>query len=98
MQTRYVKVVCDVYCKWVNEPPKYRAFVNGELFVERTWIWNDVYLEEEFQIEAPPGLYNITYELVDPHNAGLKVRNMRVVAGPGRFLKDNRLEINDASQ
>jgi hypothetical protein len=95
MQTRFVKLICDVYCKWQGTPPRYRAYINGELFTERTWIWNGVYLEEEFQIEAPPGVYEIKYELVDSSDAGLKVRNIRVATGPGRINKMQQLEIHD---
>lgn len=81
MRTQYVRVLCDVHCDWQGTPPRYRAYLNDELFTERTWIWNDVYLEEAFQIEAPPGKYTLRYELVDADSAKLKVKNMRVDKG-----------------
>jgi hypothetical protein len=96
MQNQFVKVVVDVYCKWSNRQPRYRAYVNNELFCERTWIWDHVYLEEEFQIQAPPGKYTIRYELLDPEGAGLKTRNMRVQHGPASII-NGEVHIHHAS-
>jgi len=92
MSTKFVRVVCDVTCGWSGTPPRYRAYVNDELFTERTWIWTDSYLEELLQIQAPPGKYIIRYELVDPDSARLKVKNIRVEAGDAVVGK-NILEI-----
>jgi hypothetical protein len=55
-----------------------------------------VYLEEEFQIQAPPGQYQIRYELLDPEGTGLKTRNMRVVHGPARIV-NGAVHIHHAS-
>jgi hypothetical protein len=93
MHTHDIKVLCDVYCKWSKEPPVYRLFVNEELFTERTWIWQNAYLEEELIVRAAPGQYPIEYQLITSSGAGLKVRNIRVVHGPARIWKDNILEI-----
>jgi hypothetical protein len=91
MQTKSVQVHCDVYCKWDNNDTRYRLYVNDELFTERTWIWpaKDYYLEEVIPIEAPPGQYTIRYELLEPTDSRLKIRNMRVASGNARFL-DNQ--------
>jgi hypothetical protein len=78
MPTQFVQVVCDVSCTWSGTPPRYRAYVNDELFTERTWIWTHTYLEELFQIKAPVGKYTIKYELVDTESATLKVKNLRM--------------------
>ena len=88
MSQKYVRVLCDVDCDWEGLPPVYRVYVNDELFTERTWIWTDARLEEAIQIEADPGDYNISYELVPPHLATIKVSNMRVDDGPGRIIKN----------
>lgn len=93
MQTQFVRVLCDVHCAWEGQPPRYRAYLNDELFTERTWIWNDVYLEEAFQIQAAPGKYTLRYELVDTESAQLKVKNMRVVDGNANIHKGT-LEIH----
>lgn len=83
MPDYFVRVTCDVHCTWSKHPPRYRAYVNDELFTERTWIWQDTYLEETFQILAPPGKYLIRYQLVDTKRAQLEVRNYRVEPDPG---------------
>jgi hypothetical protein len=85
MNKKFVQVLCDVDCAWEGLAPTYRLYVNDELFAERTWIWQNEYLEELIQIEAVPGLYEIKYELVPPHLAQLSVGNMRIEYGPGEM-------------
>ena len=80
---QFIRVLCDVDCSWTETPPVYRVYVDDELFAERTWRWRDEYLEEMIQIEAEPGEYVISYELVDSSGATLRVLNMRVDYGPG---------------
>lgn len=88
-----VKAIIDVYCHWHEKEPKYRAFVNHELFTERTWIWDkNTHLEEEFVINAPPGVYEIKYELVNPEQAQLVTKNLRLVEGKARIM-GNAVEI-----
>ena len=84
MQTEFVMAVCDVHVKWKQgDPPRYRCYVNDELFTERSWIWHDRHLEEHIPIQAEPGHYTIRYELVEPECARIKVHNLRVITGPG---------------
>lgn len=94
MTKHFVRVLCDVHCDWTGEPPKYRVFVADELFTERTFIWTDSFLEEVLQISAEPGKYPIRYELVEPHNATLDIRNVRVELGPADVTKTT-LRIRD---
>jgi len=94
MARQFVRLLADVHCVWEGLSPIYRAYVNDELFAERTWIWTDSYLEECFQIEAEPGEYTIRYELVPPHLAQLTVENIRVDHGPAT-VNDNILRIAD---
>ena len=91
------QVICDVYCHHVSDDTRYRLYVNDELFAERTWIWNDCYLEETLQILAPAGEYHIRHELVQPCLASLEVRNPRVEYGPARIQGDT-LMISEAAQ
>jgi hypothetical protein len=89
----FVRVICDVFCKWDDTSPVYRCYVNDELFAERTWIWRDIYLEENLQIEAVPGQYPIRFEFVEEVGARLKVKNIRVDHGPGRIINNSIVEI-----
>ena len=97
MNKKFVRVLCDVDCDWEGLEPSYRVYVNDELFVERTWIWNDEYLEELLQINAEPGVYTIRYELVPPHLAQLTVKNMRVELGDAEIVNNNILRIKHES-
>lgn len=97
MQTEFVIAVADVDCEWSGEPPRYRCYVNDELFTERTWIWPDMYLEEALQIQAQPGTYNIRYELVDTRDAKLNVRNFRIKIGPATMNQTGCLIIRESA-
>ena len=90
MQTKSVQVHCDVYCKWDGNDTRYRLYVNDELFTERSWIWSgkDYYLEEVISIEAPPGLYKIRYELLEPTGSKLKIRKIRVTSKNAAIHED----------
>lgn len=95
MKTQFVKVVHDLHCAWQGLPPRYRVYVEDELFVERTWIWQGVYLEEALQIQAPPGQYQIRFELCDTEQAQLRIKNGRVETGLAKLHKHGILEIID---
>jgi hypothetical protein len=90
MQTKSVQVQCDVYCKWDGSDTRYRLYVNDELFTERSWIWRgkEYYLEEVITIEALPGLYEIKYELLEPTQNKLGIKNMRVISGNATMHKN----------
>jgi len=79
-------------------PPRYRTWINNEMFVERSWLWPGAYAEEMFQIEAPPGQYSVRVENLQPERALLKTSDLRVDFGPGRILDNNILEVYDESQ
>jgi hypothetical protein len=93
MQTEFVIAKCDVYCEWTGPHPRYRCYVNDELFSERTWIWQDMYLEESLQIQAPPGKYTVRVEWLDTEHATIKVRNLRVDTGLALMTPDGRVHI-----
>ena len=93
MTKQFVRVLAEISCKWEGLNPIYRAYVNDELFAERTWIWGTDGLEEMLQIEAKPGYYTIRFELVPPHLAELTVENLRVDYGSAT-LKKNVLRIS----
>lgn len=89
-----VRVLVDVECIWTGDPPRYRIFVDNEMFTERTWIWTSHYLEEALTIVANPGKYTIRGELVDFHRAALHLTNWRVDVGPA-VIREGVLEIRD---
>jgi len=45
------------------------------------------------QIQALPGNYHIRYELVNPENASIKVKNLRIVNGPAIINLENAIQI-----
>lgn len=98
MTKKFVRVQADLHCDWEGLSPIYRVYVNDELFTERTWIWTDMYLEENLEIEAEPGKYHLRFELVPPHLAELRVENVRVQTGPGNIKSNSVLRIADESQ
>ena len=92
-------VICDVTAKVLDHPFRYRVYVNNELFAERSWIWQGVYLEEMLPISAPTGVYPIRFETVDDAHGRIKVRNYRV-EGAGRIIMyqgETALEISNES-
>lgn len=93
MQREFVLVTCDVDCKWTGEFPRYRVYVNDEMFTERSWIWHNDYLKENIQINAPAGAYKIKLQLLDTAHAELIVSNMRVKTGPATISPEGDLVI-----
>jgi hypothetical protein len=95
MKPQSVQVQYDVFCDWQDSPPMYRLYVNNELFTERSFIWQDQYLEEVIAIDAVPGDYVIQYELVG--SGTLIATNPRVNHGTAEFVDNTTLRINNAS-
>jgi hypothetical protein len=93
MTQQFVRVLADVHCDCApDQRPIYRLYVDDELFTERTWIWQNVYLEEVIPILAEPGDYVIRYELVPGTTAGLNIQNLRVAEGSAT-IQDATLRI-----
>jgi hypothetical protein len=93
MQNEFVIARADVDMRWTGPHPRYRLWVGGELFAERTWIWHDFYLDESIQIEAPPGKYEVRYECLDPEHARLRISNLRIDTGPAIITKAGEIQI-----
>ena len=92
MTKEFVRVLADIDCEWEGLNPVYRMYVNDKLFAERTWLWTTEYLEEMIPILAEPGEYTLSWELVPPHLATLKVTNIRVTEGTAE-IADNIVRI-----
>ena len=92
MTAQFVLIKADVSVEWSGPHPNYRLYVGGELFSERTWIWREEYLEEFIQIYAPPGDYELHWELVPPAQGHIEVVNVRIDEGPpGASIVNNSL-------
>ena len=97
MRNEFVMVLTDVNCNWSGEPPRYRCYVNDELFTERTWIWTENYLEEQLQILVEPGEYQIHYELVDAEDATLTANNYRITHGSASVNHTGCVTVQESS-
>ena len=95
MITRFVQLLCDIDCEWGEVSPKYRIYVNNELFSERTWIWRDQYLEEMLQLQVEPGRYLIKFEVVDGEPSDLEFTNGRVTQGPAKIKNNQLLKVGE---
>lgn len=95
MKPQSVQIQYDVFCDWHDSPPVYRLYVNNELFTERSFVWRDQYLEEVIAIDAPPGDYQIRYELIG--TGQLTAANPRVNHGTAEFTDNNTLRIMNES-
>ena len=97
MQTECVTVVVDVDCEWFRNPPRYRCYVNDELFTERTWIWSDMYLEESLVIQGAPGTYQVRYELVGADSdVKLNISNYKIQSGSGTVDQNGCVTIQES--
>jgi len=92
-----VVVRADVSVVWQGVPPNYRVYVGDEMFTERTWVWQEQYLEERLVVNAPPGKYNLRWELVPPAQGKIEVTNIRIEHGAAHahIKKDSQLRITE---
>jgi len=97
MNRQSVVVRADVSVEWQGDPPDYRVYVGDEMFTERTWIWQEQYLEERLVVNAPPGKYNLRWELVPPAQGKITVTNIRIEHGAAHahIKKDSQLRITE---
>lgn len=89
----FARVSFDIECDCPDETPRYRIYVNDQLFTERTWNWTDCYLEEILQISAPPGQYQVKVKAVGHSDAIFRCKNFRIKAGAAEWVADHLLEI-----
>lgn len=93
MKTQSVQIQYNVFCCWQDVPPTYRLYVNNELFTERSFVWQDQYLQEVIAIDAVPGDYAIQYELIG--SGTLTATDARVNYGTAEFVNMTTLRIVD---
>jgi hypothetical protein len=94
-----VVIKADVSVTWQGDPPNYRIYIGSEMFTERTWIWQEQYLEEMLIVHALPGKYNLRWELVPPAQGKIEVKNIRIEHGAdhAHLNKNTQLRITDES-
>jgi hypothetical protein len=99
MNRQTVVIKADVSIDWQGDPPNYRIYIGSEMFTERTWIWQEQYLEELLVVHASPGKYNLRWELVPPAQGTIEVKNIRIVQGSdhAHIKKESQLRITDES-
>ena len=94
MSKKAIIVKADVMCEFIGPAPQYRAWLDQELFAERTWRFDpSQYLEETWQIRAKPGRYQLRYELIG--NGRLIVTEWKVLQGSAGVQPDGQLVIHD---
>lgn len=96
MGKHYVRVEFDVFMTWRGDvPPIYRAYIDDELLTERSFIWQNAYLEEQLQLQVDAGKYELKFELLDDYGAEMKIENVRVTQGPAGIKKGRILRVHD---
>jgi hypothetical protein len=70
--------------RWIDiEKPRYRLYVNDDLFTERSWIWNQqIFIKENLSVYLETGInHTIRIEIIksDPmYLAQFGLRNLRI--------------------
>ena len=97
-----VTVAYDLYMDWRHQPPRYRTWVDDQLFLERTFTWEHCYVEDRVtvSVQAPKTAgqqtqHDIRVELLDPEQARLTTVNWRVLSGPGVVDQQGRLYVQN---
>jgi len=90
--TDFTKVSFNLFCKWTNNPPSYRIYVNHEMFNERTYSYAGTqFLQEILQLHAPPGTYKIKIEPLD--KGKFWTRDLKSVVGNVKIIDNETFEI-----
>lgn len=90
-----ILITCDVELEPITPDPRYRVYVDSELFAERQWAWPDQYLEENIWFRAVPGRYTVRVELVGSDQAWVHVNNYQIRSGPACINQAGQMEIID---
>ena len=95
MSKKAIIVQADLECDVLGPAPTYRAWLDQELFAERTWRFESHQgIEEIWQIRARPGRYRLRYELIG--SGRLTVRHWQVMQGSAGITEQGELVIHDA--
>ena len=95
MSKKAILVRADIECQVAGPAPTYRAWLDQDLFTERTWRFEEHQaLEELWQIKARPGRYQLRYELIG--SGRLILRKWQVMQGTAGIDAGGVLVIHDA--
>ena len=92
MTKQFVRIGFDVSTQYEGFPPRYRVFVNGELFSERPYyaLPHELY-QEILQINAEAGEYTVQFEPLN--GAEFEVGPVKVLFGPAAAIEKNKFRI-----
>lgn len=82
---KFVMATFEIDCQDNRPPPIYRIWLGDQLFTERTFDFQELWLEETLQIMAPPGEYILRIECLNKNIDKLKLWNFNVAKGPAEF-------------
>jgi hypothetical protein len=56
-----IEITAQIKCMYSTNNPSYRLFVDGDLIIERAWIWNheNTLIEEMIFVDIGPGKHEI---------------------------------------
>ena len=83
-QTNITVEVHALQPRWIDiENPKYRLYVNDDLFTERSWIWNQkIFVRENLSVHLETGInHTIRVEIIKSnpmHLAQFGLQNLRI--------------------
>ena len=88
-----VQMRIDIHTAYIGkEVPRYRLFVNNELFSERCYKFeSNIYLSEQLFIKNQPGEYKIHVESVSDFK--YKLRNLRCAYGTAKVTGNETFEL-----
>lgn len=93
MELVSVNVAVDIEVLFESHPPRYRVYLENEMFCERVATRQQVLYREILQISANPGTYHISARLVDVKGNALTIKNIKVLDGPALAWPSGDLEI-----
>ena len=83
-----IVVGCDIHILWQGETPRYRVWVENQMFQERQFTWDSCYIEEHYAMHCNQGKipgevrhYQVRHELLDVEQATMIVNNWRIMSG-----------------
>lgn len=73
------KITVDVYATWGDHAPRYRLYLDKELFTERDFVWpgHSIFIRENIEAYLQPGKHRIWIENLVPDSI-VELKNLCV--------------------